>query len=251
MSSLDLIQFPTDERLAQAVAAQWIKELEKAPSEQNKPYCVALSGGRIAKRFFSEVTNLAKSRPSLFNSVHFFWGDERCVPPTDPESNFALANELLLQPLNIPAAQIHRIRGEEAPQAAATQAQADISRIAPIKADNQPILDLIFLGMGEDGHVASLFPGESEEVMLSKVIFRPVVATKPPPNRITIGYSAIAAARQVWVLASGPGKEAALAQVLGAPGNAPLVRVLTLRSHTKIFTDIAVQKLPGVSLPEK
>src|SRR4051812_23117547 len=122
MKSFDLIQFPSDERLAKAVAGEWLEELENAASSSRQPYWVALSGGRIAKRFFSSVANLAKTRASLVDSVHFFWGDERCVPPTDPESNFAIANELLFQPLKISASQIHRIRGEESPDSAANHA---------------------------------------------------------------------------------------------------------------------------------
>jgi 6-phosphogluconolactonase len=251
MSSFDLIQFPGDERLARTVADEWLKELEAANPNPKRPYCVALSGGRIARRFFSAVADLAKTRGSCFASVHFFWGDERCVPPTDPESNFALAQELLLRPLNIPENQIHRIRGELLPPEAAAQAQAEITRIAPLNAEGQPILDLIFLGMGEDGHVASLFPGETEDLMRSPEIFRPVVAVKPPPHRITIGYPTIAAARQAWVLASGPGKEAALRECRGPGGKNPLVRVIKLRSHTKIFTDIAMEDRPGFSQSEK
>ena len=218
-----------------------------ANSNPKKPYCVALSGGRIAKRFCSAVANLAKTRPSLFGSVHFFWGDERCVPPTDPESNFALAQELLLRPLQVPEQQIHRIRGEERPESAAASAEAEIKQIAVLNSEGQPVLDLIFLGMGEDGHVASLFPGEPEEITRNKAIFRPVVAVKPPPNRITIGYAAIAAAKQIWVLASGAGKEAALRESLSETGKTPLARVIKLRAQTKIFTDIAVKEQQGIS----
>jgi len=243
----DLIQFPTDERLAQAVAEEWLKELELANSSPKKPYCVALSGGRIAKRFCSAVANLAKTRPSLFSSVHFFWGDERCVPPTDSESNFALAQELLLRPLRVREQQIHRIRGEDRPESAAAGAEAEIKQIAPLTPEGQPVLDLILLGMGEDGHVASLFPGELEDITRNKAIFRPVIAVKPPPNRITIGYMAIVAAKQVWVLASGAGKEAALRESLAETGKTPLARVIKLRTQTKIFSDIAVQKQQGIS----
>ena len=241
MPSFDLHQFPTDEKLAQAVAEQWVSELESATSKPSKPYCVALSGGRIAKRFSSAAASLGKTRASLFTSVHFYWGDERCVPPTDPESNFALAQQLLLEPLGIPRNQIHRIRGENPPESAAAIAEAEIKQRAPLTPEGQPVLDLIFLGMGEDGHVASLFPGESEEAMQSSAIFRPVIAVKPPPNRITIGYSAIAAAHQVWVLASGTGKEAALRESLAPEGKTPLARVIRLRTRTKIYTDIVVK----------
>ena len=149
-----------------------------------------------------------------------------------------MAQELLLGPLGIAGHLIHRIRGEDPPESAAARAQAEISQVAPVTSEGQPVLDLIFLGMGEDGHVASLFPGEPEYVMASKAVYRPVVAVKPPPHRITMGYPTIAAARQVWVLASGAGKEIALRDALGPGGSTPLGRVLKLRSHTKIFTDV-------------
>ena len=103
----------------------------------------------------------------------------------------------------------------------------------------QPVLNLIFLGMGEDGHVASLFPGASDEVVRSKSVYVPVVAPKPPPRRITLNLATIAAARQVWVLASGAGKEQALRESLAADGKTPLSRLIRLRQETIIFTDIA------------
>ena len=105
----------------------------------------------------------------------------------------------------------------------------------------QPGLDLIFLGLGEDGHVASLFPGAPDEVVRNKSIYLPVLASKPPPQRITICFATIAAARQVWVLASGPAKENALRESLSANGQTPLARVLQSRDKTIIFTDIPKQ----------
>jgi 6-phosphogluconolactonase len=170
-------------------------------------------------------------------AVHFFWSDERCVPSDDPESNFCVAHDLLLNPLRIPGEQIHRVRGEEPPALAAAQAETELRRIAPSKG-GQPLLDLVFLGMGEDGHVASLFPGESEKTMASQAVYRPVVAVKPPPQRITMGYATIAAARQTWVLASGADKEVALRESLAPAGQTPLARVLRSRRQTKIFTNI-------------
>ena len=185
---------------------------------------------------------MAKARKVSLASVHFFWADERCVPPTDPESNFALANEHLFQPLKIAPDKIHRIPGELSPPQAVVLAVAELTHFVPCNLKGQPVLDILFLGMGEDGHVASLFPGEPEEANADKSVYRAVTASKPPPRRITIGYGTIAVARQVWVLASGVGKEAALRDSLAADGQTPLARVIKLRSHTKIFTDISCAK---------
>lgn len=236
MSKFELITLPSAEQLADTAAGRWLDQVRAA--NHSRPFCVALSGGRIARLFFSAAAGRAKAERTPLDFVHFFWSDERCVPPSDPESNFAIARELLLGPLDVAARQIHRVRGEAAPERAAEEATAEICRIVPGGGSDEPALDLIFLGMGEDGHVASLFPGEPEAVMASKSVYRPVVAAKPPPHRITLGYPAIAAARHAWVLASGSGKENALRGSLAPSGRTPLARVLAMRSHTLIFTDI-------------
>lgn len=237
MANFELISFPNDLALAQAVANEWLSEVEKADRAGTSQF-VALSGGRIARRFFTAVAEMAKARKVSFAPVHFFWADERCVPPADAESNFALANEHLFQPLKIAPDKIHRIPGELNPTQAAAAAGTELSRVVPRNEAGQPILDIVFLGMGEDGHVASLFPGEPEEATANKSVYRVVTASKPPPRRITIGYGTIAVARQVWVLASGAGKEQALRESLAVVAQTPLAKVLKLRSHTKIFTDI-------------
>jgi 6-phosphogluconolactonase len=240
MKNFELIPFATADELAQAVASAWLDEIEAA-NRAGKTYCVALSGGRIAQKFFAAVAEQVRVRRVSFDRVHFFWADERYVPPDDPESNFHLAKELLLAPLKIAAAQIHRIRGEDSPEAAAKAASTEISKIAPLNETGQPVLDLIFLGMGEDGHVASLFPGEPDVSISDKAIYRAVKnSPKPPPNRVTLGYSVIAVARQVWVLVSGTGKEAALRESLFFKGRTPLAQVAQFRTHTKIFSDFSL-----------
>jgi 6-phosphogluconolactonase len=270
MKNIELIPFASADELAASAASTWLDEIEST-NRARKPHCVALSGGRITQKFFAATVEQAKKRGVYFERVHFFWADERCVPPTDPESNFKLANELLLTPLKIPTSQIHRIRGEEPPEAAANSASEEIQRIvsncdgersrpgcgstrlasnkyandeaslAAFEARALPILDLIFLGMGEDGHVASLFPGEMETADSGKVVYRVVNnSPKPPPNRITLGYPAIAAARHVWVLVSGAGKEAAVRESLKPSGKTPLARVIQSCSMTKIYSDIKI-----------
>ena len=235
MTPWKLHSFTGAQPLVDAVALRWLSELAQT---QNTSFSAALSGGRIAHEFFKTVAMQVATRHVSLHKVHFFWGDERCVPPEHTESNFAAANKFLLQPLGIPESQIHRVCGEEPPAFAAAQAEVELRRFAPLNAYGLPVLDLIFLGMGEDGHVASLFTGESEEVMAAPAIYRAVTATKPPPQRITLGYGAIAAARQVWVLASGASKEEALRESLKPEGGTPLARMLRMREHTVIFTDI-------------
>lgn len=237
MGTVDLRQFTSADDLALAAGRDWLEEVNQV-KPVNGAFCAALSGGRIARGFLSAVTAQVKARQLSLKMVHFFWSDERCVPPDDPESNFRLSQEFLFAPLNIPASQIHRVRGENTPEVAAAAAEAELRQLASKCVDDQPILDLVLLGMGEDGHVASLFPGEPDEVIAGRAVFRCVKAVKPPPLRITLGYPALAAAGQAWVLASGTGKERALHQSLDPKGLTPLARLLRLRASTRIYSDI-------------
>jgi 6-phosphogluconolactonase len=240
MQNVELICFAGTDALARAAASEWLEQIEAA-NRAGKSHWVALSGGRIAQKFFAAVVEQAKARSVSFVGVHFFWADERCVAPTDPESNFKVANELLFAPLKIGEAQIHRIRGEDSPEVAAQKAATEISRVVPLDSNGQPVLDLIFLGMGEDGHVASLFPGEIKAASSDQSVFRAIKnSPKPPPDRVTLGYPAIVAARQVWVLASGAGKEAALRESLSPSGKTPLARVIQMRQKTRVLSDFCM-----------
>lgn len=238
MGESRLITLPGDDALARAAASAWLDEIEAA-NRAGAKHAVALSGGRIVQKFYPAVVAEAARRKVSFERVHFFWSDERCVPPEDAESNYRLAFELLLEPLEITHEQVHRIRGED-PAHAAREISEEIRLVVPINAAGQPMLDLVFLGMGEDGHVASLFPGEPDEEMSSPAIYRTVTAAKPPPQRVTLGYPALAAARQVWVLASGAGKEGALRESLRPGGKTPLARVLAVRDQARVFSDITL-----------
>jgi 6-phosphogluconolactonase len=236
--AFELLSFPSADDLAKSVATQWLEQLAERKGKPPRQYNVALSGGRIAKTFFSEIERQAAHMPEdLFEGVHFFWADERCVPPGDPESNYSIAHQLLFEPLGIPTAQIHRLRGEGPEPLALQEAVDDILNAAPV-VRGQPVLEMVFLGMGEDGHVASLFPGEQEKVVNDEAVYRAVTAVKPPPRRMTLGYAAIEAATEVWVMVSGAGKEKALRESLSPTGKTPLARVLQKRPETKVFTDV-------------
>jgi 6-phosphogluconolactonase len=238
MANYELLSFASAAELARAAARAWLDEIEAA-NRAGKTFCVALSGGRIAQIFFAATVAQARARAVSFERVHFFWADERCVPPTDPDSNFKMANELLLVPLKISAEKIHRLRGEDSPSAAVKIAEAELCRIAPQNEQQQPVLDLIFLGMGEDGHVASLFPGATAKILDISVPFLVVEnSPKPPPIRISLSYKTIFAAKNIAILVSGAGKEAALRESLSPQGGTPLARVIQ-RRPVKIFSDLS------------
>ena len=246
--AVEIVSYANDVALAQGAATDWLKQLSALfaqPGKAPSAYTAALSGGRIAKLFCAEIAKQTSAIPSLkqgafTNSIHFYWADERCVPPTDPESNYAIARQQLFQPLGVPDSQVHRLRGEETEPVALRDALENImSRAAVV--DGLPVFDVIFLGMGEDGHVASLFPGESDSAINDPAVYRAVTAVKPPPRRITLGYATIAAAREVWVIASGAGKEGALRASLLADGKTPLARVIKSRANTRILTDIVLK----------
>jgi 6-phosphogluconolactonase len=238
MANFELISFATAAELASAAASAWLDEIE-AVNRAGKPHYVALSGGRITQKLFGATVEQAGTRAVSFENVHFFWADERCVPPSDPESNFKLANELLFLPLKIAAERIHRLRGEALPSAAVQTAESELCRLVPPGKSGRPMLDLVLLGMGEDGHVASLFPNAAPEALNCAASFLVVAdSPKPPPTRISLSYAAIAAARRVWVLVSGAGKADALRATLQPDGRTPLARVIHSRPDTKIFSDL-------------
>ena len=237
MNQSDLIPFPDTETLVQQVAGRWLDAVDAA-NTAGKPFHVALSGGRVAGRFMAAAHVLGTSRRTCWDTVHFHWGDERCVPPDHADSNYKLAQSALLDPAGIDAACRHRLCGELPPEEAARLAEAELARVTGTASGSVPVLDLVFLGMGEDGHVASLFPGAPQSVVTSTGWVIPVIGPKPPPQRLSLTFQVLAAAKEVWVLASGVGKEEALKESLRIGGNTPLAQLLSLRSHPRIMTDL-------------
>src|ERR1035437_3373970 len=121
----ELISFSDEAALAEAAAARWLDAIEGAG---DRPFCVALSGGRITRRLFAAVVAQARLRKTEWGRVRFFWADERCVPADHPESNYKNARHDLLLPLGIPDAHVHRIPGELLPRQAAAWATSDLQR---------------------------------------------------------------------------------------------------------------------------
>ena len=219
MCAFELIRFGGPDSLAQTVAADWLKSL-RLKAGGSAPYCVALSGGRIASRLFAAAASLAKT-DGIPGSVHFFWGDERCVPPDSPESNFGLARKDLFLPLGIPDRQVHRLRGEAPPEPAAAEGETELRALAPSVPGGQPVLDLVFLGMGEDGHVASLLPGDPDLAAAMDpeapelTVSAPAGLGQPPLARVSLTLSALLQARAIFLLIAGEAKREVIARAQG------------------------------------
>jgi 6-phosphogluconolactonase len=236
--AVQIESFATDLELAQHAARRWLAWAVTHTAQDRHP-TVALAGGRITGTFYDALCREATpAAVEAARAVEYFWGDERCVPPSSADSNFKLALDRFFTPLGIPAARQHRLAGELPPQAAAQQAAAELSQCARRSAGGRPSLDLVLLGLGEDGHVASLFPGAGPEVLAAEAVYLPVVGPKPPPQRISLSYPQLAAAGEVWVLVAGAGKLPPLREALAGATSHGLGRVLAQRAQTRIFESV-------------
>ena len=148
-------KLPDAKATAEACAHHIVGRIEEALSGQEFA-AIAISGGSSPKEMFGIV---ARTRLA-WDKVHVFWVDERCVPPTDDQSNYKMAEQYLIQPAHIPQRNVHRVCGEFTPQAAAKRYIDEIREFFGLGDGEMPRFDLIHRGMGPDAHTASLFPGE-------------------------------------------------------------------------------------------
>lgn len=203
--------FKTKEEVARRFADTLVEKINQAET-----FHWSLSGGSTPKILF---TILAKEYATkiAWEKVHFYWGDERCVPPTDDDSNFKMTNERLFEPLKIPSENIHRIRGEENPQEEAKRHAEELKNSLPLSKDSLPIFDLIMLGMGEDGHTASIFPHQMELLTTESTC---AIATHPVSGqkRISITGKVINASKEVVFLVTGQSKATKIDEIFYSKG---------------------------------
>lgn len=202
----------TMEGFNQAVASQIARILRSACRLRGKAL-ISLSGGSTPKGVYQALAQSKNGAAIPWDTVHFFWGDERCVPPEDPESNFKNAYDNLLKYIPVDPVKIHRIRGELNPQKAAMEYAKVLSALAE---NNHPwpVFDVAVMGMGEDGHTASLFPGAfNPGEYADPVIQVQAFYQDRPASRVSLTPMVFNSSRNVLFLVAGEAKSAVLQKV--------------------------------------
>jgi len=230
-----------DEAVAER-AAREIRRLLRDAREQRGIAHVALSGGTTPGRTYE----LLAAEPADWSDVQIYFADERCVGAQDEQSNYRLASETLLLPAGIPAERVHRMEGELGPGEGARRYAQVLREHVPagddLPAGDQelPVLDLVVLGIGPDGHVASLFPGAATLDAGERELCLGVEdSPKPPPQRITMSLALLRAARRCVLLATGAGKTDAVSAMMGEPSRHVPASLLRRERLTVIIDDDA------------
>ncbi|SRR5258708_5932424 len=195
-------------------AAEYVVQVAREAIAERGLFSFALSGGTTPGKLYDLLTSEPYRSQIDWSAVHLFWSDERCVAPEDPQSNYHLAQEVLLSKLDLSPVQIHRVPAERPDR---EQASADYeAEIRQVLGGKFPRFDLIQLGMGPEAHTASLFPHQPSLHEQERLII-PVSVPKPPPDRLTFTPPLLIAARHLLFLATGADKAEALHAVLEGP----------------------------------
>lgn len=232
-------RFATVDTLARAAADQ----IAMVAAKTNTCH-IALSGGQTPKHLFRLLVERGRSFLP-WDRIELWWVDERCVAPDHPDSNYGAAYSALIAPLRLDAATVHRMEGERDPDAAA----ADYERALTAALGIPPVFDLVLLGMGPDGHIASLFPGsdgvrETQRFVVANRVDSPI--THGPATRLTLTYPAINAAKRIRFLVAGADKADTLAAVLAGPDGAYPAQSVAGTDVAWFVDDAAAAKLGGV-----
>jgi 6-phosphogluconolactonase len=221
MSKTVVVVVPDADILASAVAARLVVKIIDAQAERGSA-SIVLTGGRIAAKVLRSVKELPAAAAIEWSRVDLWWGDERFLPAGDPERNETQARAALLDALPLDEARIHPMPPSDGPdgddaEAASARYAAELAASAKPGGSELPHFDVLMLGVGEDGHVASIFPGHpvgSATGSTAAVHDSP----KPPPVRITLTMPTIQTAEEVWLVASGPDKAVAVGKAIEGAG---------------------------------
>jgi 6-phosphogluconolactonase len=206
--SIEVKIYPELKKLSRAVAGEIDKIVQSSLQQQ---FHLALSGGNTPKKLFKILAEDYKDKIP-WERIHFWWGDERCVSPISDESNFKMANDLLFTQVPVPSKNIHRIKGENFPQEEAERYAGEISKNL-LSRNGFPVFDLILLGLGDDGHTASIFPDRMnllDDSHITAVAEHPQTGQK----RITLTGKVLNNANRVFFLITGENKALRISEIM-------------------------------------
>ena len=195
-------------------AAEFILRSAEQAIANRGTFTIALSGGSTPKRLYELLASPSWRDRIPWSKIDFFWGDERYVPPTDSSSNYRMTNEAMLEKVNVPAGRIHRVPTElEPPETAAESYENEIKRVLPTSGSAVPEFDLVLLGLGTNGHVASLFPFQPALHEKSKLVISEYIE-EVKMTRISLTFPVINSAKDILFLSLGPDKASVIQEVL-------------------------------------
>ncbi len=249
MPNPEINVFTNLEELSRA-AAELFVETARSRIGATGNFFAALSGGATPRRLYELLGTSAFSNRIAWPNVHLFQVDERCVPPDHPDSNYRMIREALLVPSRMAPENIHRMAGEHAEASeAARQYALELCRVIPNREGNCPRFDLVFLGMGNDGHTASLFPGSPALEERDRWVCPSSPGAGGLP-RITLTYPVLNATAQIVFLVSGSEKAATLQRVLEGPAQShllPAQGISPANGHLVWYVDeAAASRLQGI-----
>ena len=234
------------ETVAARAAAHVARHLRQARAERGVAH-VALSGGTTPTRTYE----LLASKPADWVGAEVWFADERCVAPEDDQSNYRLAAKTLLAGAGIPPERVHRMQGELGPREGARRYSQELTQHLPsgdgppLAPPGPPVLDLVVLGIGSDGHVASLFPGAAAlDAGESAICVGVRDSPKPPPERITLSLAVLRAARGCLLLATGASKAHAVSAMLAEQSREVPASMLRRERLTVIVDEAAAPDGP-------
>ncbi|KXO12770.1 6-phosphogluconolactonase, eukaryotic type [Moritella sp. JT01] len=235
---MDYRTFETPQQVVESLANSLVEY-----SKQNKPVHISLSGGSTPKLLFKVLAKAPFATSIEWGNLHFWWGDERCVAPDDAESNFGEAQTLLFSQVALPTENIHRILGEDAPEQEVVRFAQEMKACIPAN-NGLPCFDWILLGMGGDGHTASLFPGQTDYNDQNIAI----IAQHPESGQYRISKTArlLANAKRISYLVMGEGKAQVIKQIHDNDDAAlvyPAAQVKASQGKTEWFLDADAARL--------
>ena len=244
----EIRRYPTLQAVS-AAAADFVCQLAAACVRKRALFTLALAGGNTPRPLYASFARMPYANALPWMQTHVFWGDERYVPAEHPDSNFALAAQTFIRQVPIPAQHVHRIPTELAsPEAAAELYEHRLHSLfksfgALSESGDWPVFDLILLGLGPDGHAASLFPNSPvlrEQTRWAAATPAPKLA--PPVRRITLTLPVINAARNVMFLVAGAEKQPIVQAILATPAQAQKYPAARVAPQGKLFWFLALER---------